>query len=555
MTTPLSPLPSDPNAAAHADTSGAPAESVGPPTHAASPADEPASALPSDQAAIAPDPDSEPETETELKTAQADAKAESKDESKAESKDDATADPAPLPATDAIGKPLPTEAQKAEKADKAEKGGKHKDSKKEKAEKAAHAKKKEPVKEKEKDKFPPLSTLVEVACAYVERLFAAKLSQKMVFHDLKHTQLVVKAARRLAYDQQFSPADTEALLLAAYFHDTGYTQRYVGHEAVSADLATAFLRDQNYPADRIEQIQQLILATEFETESRGLLADTLVDADMSGMGREEFAAAGERLRLEWEMHLPDRTFSTPDWVQYQLDYLNEHDFRTPAARLRYGPGRKENIEVQEKTMQKLRKKEKKKEKDSRDTMAQPKRGIETMFRNIYSTHTSLSSMADQKANMMIQLNTLLISALITYLAARSTTSGIAMLQNPIVAVPGGLLLATALGSVVTAILSAQPEITSFRLNSKVKPTANRRVNLLFFGNFVKLPLEEFQEGMRDLMRQKDALYMNMTTDIYYLGDVLNKKYRLLKISYTVFMVGIILVVFSFVISILYKGHL
>jgi hypothetical protein len=47
----------------------------------------------------------------------------------------------------------------------------------------------------------------------------------------------------------------------------------------------------------------------------------------------------------------------------------------------------------------------------------------------------------------------------------------------------------------------------------------------------------------------------MTTDVYYLGDVLNKKYRLLKISYTIFMVGIILVVFSFVISVLYKGHL
>ncbi len=377
----------------------------------------------------------------------------------------------------------------------------------------------------------------------------------MVFHDLKHTRQVVKAARRLAADQHFSPVDTEDLVLAAYFHDTGYTQRYVGHEAVSAELAKEFLKAQNLPSERVERIETLILATEYGAKSAGFLADTLVDADLSGMGREAFSAAGERLRLEWEMYLTDRSYSTPDWIQYQLDFLTDNNFRTPAGRARYGTGRLENIRVQEKAIDKLRKKEKKKEKDSRDTLAQPKRGIETMFRNIYSTHTNLSSMADQKANMMIQLNTLLISALITYLAARSTTSGIAMLQNPIVAVPGGLLLATALGSVVTAILSAQPEITSFRLNSKVKPTANRRINLLFFGNFVKLPLEEFQEGMRDLMRQKDALYMNMTTDVYYLGDVLNKKYRLLKISYTIFMIGIILVVFSFVIAILYKGHL
>lgn len=438
--------------------------------------------------------------------------------------------------TDAVGKSIEAAPSKAKSDKSKEKGAKQRP-------------------RKFKEPLPALSPLVEEACAWVEQFFEHKLSPKLVFHNLEHTVQVVKAARRLANDQHLTPADTELLLLAAYFHDTGYTQRYVGHEAVSADLAADFLKAHNYPAAGIEQVRHLIMATEVGSETRGALADTLVDADRSGMGREDFAAAGERLRLEWEMYLPDRSFSTPDWLQYQFDYLNETDFRTEAARRRFGPGREDNIAVQEKAIDKVRKKEKKKERDSRETLAQPKRGIETMFHNIYSTHQNLSGMADQKANMMIQLNTLLLSGLITYLAARTTTQGIAVLQNPIVIVPGALLLATALGSVVTAILSAQPEITSFRLNTKVKPTANRRVNLLFFGNFVKLPLEEFQEGMRDLMRQKDALYMNMATDIYYLGDVLSKKYRLLKISYTVFMVGIILVVFSFVISVLYKGHL
>lgn len=515
-----------------------------PPTEAASPASVGTSTLPPDLPAVAPY--AEPAAVPDSPAVAADAAGETP----------VAALPTPAaapetPTTDAIGKPLAVaDAPEAEKTKKEKRQDKEA-----KVEEKAQGRIKEKAKAGAKEKLPPLTPIVDAACAHVERLLAEKLPSKMVFHDISHTKQVVRAARRLAQDQHLNGADTEALLLAAYFHDTGYTQKYLGHEAISAELAAEFLRAQNYPAGGIDQVQALIRATEYGTGSAGPLADTLVDADLSGMGREEFTAAGERLRLEWEMYLPDRTYSTPDWVQYQLDFLTEQNFRTAAARVRYGPGRLENIREQEKLIGKLRKKEKKKEKDSRDTLAQPKRGIETMFRNVYSTHTNLSSMADQKANMMIQLNTLLISALITYLAARSTTNGIAMLQNPIVAVPGALLLATGLGSVVTAILSAQPEITSFRLNSKVKPTANRRINLLFFGNFVKLPLEEFQEGMRDLMRQKDALYMNMTTDIYYLGDVLSKKYRLLKISYTIFMVGIILVVFSFVISILYKGHL
>jgi hypothetical protein len=114
-------------------------------------------------------------------------------------------------------------------------------------------------------------------------------------------------------------------------------------------------------------------------------------------------------------------------------------------------------------------------------------------------------------------------------------------------VPVGTLLLTTIGSVVSAIMSAQPDVTSFNIRpNKVK---SKRVNLLFFGNFTKIPLEDFQSGMHDIMREKDALYNNMIIDIYYLGEVLSKKYRLLRISYTIFMIGLILTVLSFVIAI------
>ncbi len=114
-------------------------------------------------------------------------------------------------------------------------------------------------------------------------------------------------------------------------------------------------------------------------------------------------------------------------------------------------------------------------------------------------------------------------------------------------VPIGILILTTLGSVVSAIMSAQPEVTSFNIRpNKVK---SKKVNILFFGNFTKLPLEDFQAGMHDLMREKDALYSNMITDIYYLGDVLSKKYRLLRISYTIFMIGLILTVLAFIVAI------
>ena len=45
-------------------------------------------------------------------------------------------------------------------------------------------------------------------------------------------------------------------------------------------------------------------------------------------------------------------------------------------------------------------------------------------------------------------------------------------------------------------------------------------------------------GMHELMGNTDQLYTNMVRDIYSLGGVLNKKYALIRISYTVFMLGL-----------------
>ncbi|MEJ7662615.1 MAG: Pycsar system effector family protein [Hymenobacter sp.] len=133
------------------------------------------------------------------------------------------------------------------------------------------------------------------------------------------------------------------------------------------------------------------------------------------------------------------------------------------------------------------------------------------------------------------------------------TGDVDFARNPILAVPMGVLLLTALGSVTTAILSAQPDVMSFKWLKKSPAIAtNRRVNLLFFGQFTKLSLQHFQEGMRELMRQKDALYTNMVTDVYYLGEVLDRKYKLLRVSYSIFMVGLILTALSFGIVVAYK---
>jgi len=162
----------------------------------------------------------------------------------------------------------------------------------------------------------------------------------------------------------------------------------------------------------------------------------------------------------------------------------------------------------------------------------------------------LSSMADSKANMMIRLNSIIMSVIITYLGAKTSMLGAQFTKNPILLVPVGILLLASLASVIFAILSAQPEVTSFAV--KPQKVINRKINMLFFGNFTKVSLENFQHSIHDIMRDKNMLYNNMITDIYYLGEVLKKKYALLRTSYTIFMIGLILTVASFIVAVVYK---
>lgn len=388
--------------------------------------------------------------------------------------------------------------------------------------------------------------IIQKASNYVVTLFKEKLSKKYVYHNFKHTSEIAKEAASLADEYQLPKTEKEILVLAAWFHDTGYMDTYQGHEERSVELATAFLQQENYPAEQIQMVVYCILATKAGANAANLLEEILADADISNIGKKSFFANAELLRAEWEIFL-NKFFTDAEWAQYQLDFLQATHFRTEVAQRKYAAQLAENIQAQGDILAESTKKEKKAEKKKNKTYAQPKRGIETMFQSTYSNHMNLSSIADNKANMMISLNAIIMSVIITYLGAKTSVIGTEFTRNPILMVPISILLLTTLGSVVSAIMSAQPEVTSF--NIKPNKVKSKKVNLLFFGNFTKLPLEDFQAGMQEIMREKDALYNNMITDIYYLGEVLAKKYRLLRISYTIFMIGLILTVVAFVIAI------
>ena len=167
-----------------------------------------------------------------------------------------------------------------------------------------------------------------------------------------------------------------------------------------------------------------------------------------------------------------------------------------------------------------------------------KKGVETMFRTSYRTNMDLSALADAKANIMISINGLIVSILLA-----SISPGIE--KNVWLRWPTVILLVGCLASLVFAVLAARPRVQSNVVT--LDEVRSGKANLLFFGNFSHLSRDEFLTGMNELMLDTAAAYDNMVMDLYGLGLVLQKKYRLLRISYTLFMAGLVIGVTAFII--------
>jgi len=165
------------------------------------------------------------------------------------------------------------------------------------------------------------------------------------------------------------------------------------------------------------------------------------------------------------------------------------------------------------------------------------RGVETLFRSAYRVQMDLTGLADNKANMMISINGLIISIIIAAVAPKLDA-------NPWLLIPTTVFLLGTLVSIIYAIVAARPRVSSVPITLEDLEHSNG--NILFFGDFANLSQDDFTAGMIDLLQDKTVIYETMIRNIYGLGSVLRKKFALLKVAYTAFMIALVLGVTSFI---------
>lgn len=397
------------------------------------------------------------------------------------------------------------------------------------------------IKEEEKKN----SKIVEKAEKFITELFRKELPEKLLYHNLDHTAEVVNIVQDLADESDISKEDKEILTLAAWFHDSGYVRKYNGHEAESVNFVKEFLSDHNFPQEKQEVIEKLIMSTVAGHEPAGVLEQLIHDADLAHVGRKRFFRRGELLRVELE-NFSDQSFGELEWEKKQYNFLVNNNFFSQAGKNRFSKGRVKNIKTQRNNIIKARKVTVRE-----NTGKDFGRGIDTLYRANYRNHINLSAIADGKANMMISINTILISVIVTLSGASLSVLKDFAVTNLRFVVPILTLLIGALGSVIFAVLSATPKVTSKEID--MKEVEKNKISLLYFGNFLSIPKEEFVQYLRNLKVNQQRLYDSMSLDLYNLGFVLREKYKLLTYSYNTFIIGLITTVVSFIVIFLYTS--
>ena len=382
--------------------------------------------------------------------------------------------------------------------------------------------------------------IITTAEDFVRHIFEEKIPSNIyIYHNWVHTCQVREEAILLARKAGVQPDDLELLNLAALFHDVGFSVSYAGHEEQGKRIAREFLNNAGYPEDKIEKIIALIDATRIDVKPRTPLEALLKDADTSSLGKPHFHIYTNSLRKELNA-LQNALLSKKDWAKTNLRFLDEHEYYTDAARERYGETKAYNRKLLEAELVLLEEKEEEK----RNGLGNPEpntiatsKSAQTMFKTALRNHIDLSAIADNKANIMLSVNALIITFALPLLGKEIAT-------NRILLYPTILLLSVCVVSMIFATMATRP--IPMKGYSSMESILAKKSNLFFFGNYYRMSFDEYEQGMNATVADDTILDTTIMRDLFFLGRTLGVKYGYLRKCYTIFMYGIILTVICFV---------
>ena len=176
-----------------------------------------------------------------------------------------------------------------------------------------------------------MSSIIEKSEKYITEKLTRETASESLYHNLRHTERVVNSVVELVEESDVKEDEKETLLVAAWFHDVGYTVGRDDHEEKSCVIAKEFLSKEDCTSEFIETVLQLIRATRRDYEPKNEMEKMMKDADSSHLAKKSFLTSSELLRVELSS-LGIADYSIDEWRKENIRFLNNaHRFYTEYA--------------------------------------------------------------------------------------------------------------------------------------------------------------------------------------------------------------------------------
>lgn len=384
--------------------------------------------------------------------------------------------------------------------------------------------------------------------------------EAIIYHDIEYAHRLIKNIEKISKTENLSEEDTNIAKIIAWSFTTGFDRlesnfdngifennltdnaqrnakkilKEVGLEkSETAQIVLTALERINMPRIPITPIEKVVCDS--------ITADLVCEGDASILKK-----------IYQEILLHDVNLSKSNWYDVIINMSSLSALYTEYGKKEIAPKLDEVIESvkqEQKSIENATKKIitkeleisdkelKKLKKRVNNMKGRDDRAIQTLMRTTSKNHYTLNEMVDRKANIMITVNSIILSLVISGVIGRS------QLEHPIHYLPVAMLALTSIGSIVFAILSILPNRTQGTFSEE--EIRGKQGNLLYFGNFHEMKQRDYEWGMLQMMNDSEYLYSSMVRDIYYLGQILYSKYSLIRWSLRIFLGGFVISLISF----------
>jgi len=175
------------------------------------------------------------------------------------------------------------------------------------------------------------------------------------------------------------------------------------------------------------------------------------------------------------------------------------------------------------------------------------RAIQNFYMIAERNHIQLSGIADRKANIILAVCSVIISSVLTGSAKIFKSDFDTYFLSPM-----AIFLVFMVLTMIMSIMTTMPKLSAGTFDKEA--VKEHKVNLAFFGNFHKMELKDYEWAVKYMQDDTAEIYKMLTTDLYFLGSVLDRKFRLLNFTYIVLISGVIISIISYIIAYYIRFH-